>query len=202
MMETENNGGGLSLLERGRELLERGDIDAALAHYSRALDPDSLDEEEARNMLIEARASVTRKHFPEALECFEEAVVMGTDVQRKQALEGLAGIGEMKSRLRLLTAELKKGLRKLLGKKIPVSKGLALISDDENTVLISERALEKLPPNLAKSNRIQRLAPHLLGLSLPIQTAKCIPYADEEDVQFILTIAEHLAAKRENGAEE
>ncbi len=186
----------LSLVAKGREFLDRGDISAAIQCYGQAFDPDSADEGEARNMLIEARSHLSRKYLLDALECFEEALVMGTEVQRRQALEGITAIAEIRASLRSLTADLKKGLRDRLGKKSPVSSGLGLISDDENIVLISREAVESLPVHLVKGGKISRVPPHISEERLPFKTDKCIPYTDEEDVRYILAVVTAVVAPK------
>jgi hypothetical protein len=187
----------LSLVAKGREFLERGELSAAIQCYGQAFDPDSADEAEARNMLIEARSLLSRKHLFDALECFEEALVMGTEVQRRQALEGITAIAEIRERLRTLTPELKKKLKERLGKRSPLSSGLALISDDENVLLISHEAAESLPPNLVKGGRISRIPPHISEEKLPFKTNKCIPYTDEDDVLYILAVAAAVVAPKD-----
>lgn len=197
--------GELSLAEKGREFLELGDVSSALACYERVFDPDSLDEQEARTMLIEGRSNLSRKRLSEALDCFEEALVMGTDVQRRQALDGLADVGRIKAKLKALTSVLKKGLKKCFGSKRILSPGgPAFLSDSENLVLISSETLEKLPKHLLRSSRIQELPPHLADMILPIPADRCIPYTDESDISYILQISEHLATRagdEENGGE-
>lgn len=186
----------VSLLARGREFLERGELSSAIQCYGQAFDPDSADEAEARNMLIEARAHFSRKHLLDALECFEEALVMGTEVQRRQALDGITAIAEIRERLRTLTPDLKKRLKDRLGKRSPLSSGLALISDDENILLISHEAAESLPLHLVKAGRISRIPPHISEERLPFKTNKCIPYTDEDDVNYILAVAAAIAAPK------
>jgi hypothetical protein len=187
----------LSLVAKGRELLDRGELSAAMQCYGQAFDPDSADEAEARNMLIEARSHLSRKHPIDALECFEEALVMGTEVQRRQALEGITAIAEIRARLRTLTPELKKKLKERLGKRSSLSSGLALVSDDENILLISHEAAESLPLHLVKGGRISRIPPHISEERLPFKTNKCIPYTDEGDVHYILAVAAAIVAPKE-----
>lgn len=192
MIGTNAQTGELSLVEKARESLERGDLASAMAYYGRVFDPDTLDEEEARSMLIEARAHLARKDLVAALENFEEALVMGTQVQRRQALDGIETIGAMRSRLKNLTTELKKGLKRAFGRKKPESAGLALVGGEANMVLISNKALETLPNYLARSGKLRRLPPRLADYPLPFQTERCIFYADEEDIRLIFEIAESL----------
>jgi len=187
---------GESSIARGREFLQRGDVSAAVECYEHAYDPDALDEAEARNMLIEARSHLLKKFLPEALESFEEALLMGTEVQRRQALEGILAIGEIRSRLAHLAAELKKGLKSIFGKKSPASKGLALVSDEENLVLISSEALNSLPVRLAAGKRVVKLPQRLTDHPLPFATDRCILYTDDEDVDYILEVAEALVHAR------
>jgi len=196
MVKTNAQTAGISWVAKGRELLEQGEVTAALECYEKVFDPDALDETEARTMLIEARAHLSRKHIHEALDCFEEALAMGTDVQRRQALDGISTVGEIRSRLRSLTSSLKKGLKARLGKR-QVARGLALVSDDENVVLISREAIERLPSHLAKASRISRLPQHLADLQLPFETDKCIPFAEQEDLLYILEVASSLGAVQE-----
>lgn len=151
-----------STVERGRELLDRGDVASAIECYGKVSDPDSLDELEARSMLIEARSHLSRKYVLEALESFEEALMMRTDGQRRQALDGISAIGEIRSQLGYLTMELRKGLRKLFGGKTPISHGISLVTDEENVVLVSPEALEGLPSTPSRSAGIRRLPPHLI----------------------------------------
>lgn len=194
MIETNSNASELSLVEKGRELLEKGDIPSAVKFYGQAFDPDALDEGEARSMLIEARAQLSRKHLLEALESFEEALLMGTEVQRRQALDGIIAVGEMRAKLPGLTAKLKKGLKDRLGKKSPTGVGLALVSDQENVVLISREAVVRLPPNLGKGPRIRRIPQHLSDYQPPFKADHCISYADEDDVNYVLEVADSLLA--------
>lgn len=189
-----------SLLEKGRGLLERGDIFSALECYRQVFDPESVDELEARTMLIEARSHLSRKHILEALESFEEALMMGTERQRGQALEGISAVGEIRALLNGLTQELKKGLRKSIGKRKIASEGLALISDEENVVIISREALDRLPGRMTRAGKIQKLPPHLMDYPLPFHAERCIPYVGTEDVRYILEVAAHLASD-ENGSE-
>ena len=181
-----------SLVAKGRKFLEKGNIPAAVECYGKAYDPEAVDETEARSMLIEARAHLSRKHLLEALESFEEALLMGTDVQRRQALDGISGLGEIRGGLRSLTAYLKKGLKEIFGQQRPSSLGIALVSDDENVVLISDEAIQGLPAPLAKAGRISRLPPHLVDHQLPFETDKCIPYVNEDDARYILEVAAAL----------
>jgi hypothetical protein len=195
MIESNASSADLSLVAKGREFLERGDIASAVECYGRVFDPDTVDESEARSMLIEARSHLSRKHVLEALECFEEALIMGTEVQRRQALDGIASVGEIRSRLGALTTELKKGLKQRLGKKSPASSGLALVSDQENVVLISDEAIAKLPSSLTRGSRITKLPQHMTDMHLPLQARHCIPYAHEDDVRYILDVAAHLSSR-------
>jgi tetratricopeptide (TPR) repeat protein len=192
MIQTNADVPEFSLVAKGREFLEKGNIPAAVECYGKVYDPDAVDETEARNMLIEARAHLSRKHLLEALESFEEALLMGTDVQRRQALDGISVVGEVRSRLRTLTAQLKKSLKEILGQQKPNSRGIALLSVEENVVLISEDAIQSLPVSMAKGGRISRLPPHLIDQHLPLETDKCIPYVNEEDVRYILEVVATL----------
>ncbi|MGC8660479.1 MAG: hypothetical protein ACP5U1_15545, partial [Desulfomonilaceae bacterium] len=149
-MQSNANLDEFSYLVKGRELLERGDIASAVEFYSKAFDPEALDEPEARNMLIEARANLSKKFLLEALDSFEEALIVGDTIQRKQALEGITAIAEIRGRLGSLTEQLKEGLKRLSGRKNRPIPGLATISDDENLVLISNDALTKLPERLVR----------------------------------------------------
>lgn len=200
MIETNTGTSEFSLVAKGRELLDKGDISSAVECYGKAFDPDSLDESEARSMLIEARSHLSRKHLLEALESFEEALLMGTDVQRRQALDAILTIGEIRAGLGPITAQLKSGLEELLGESPASDFGLALLGGDENVVLLSDEAAERLPGNLTKGSKISRLPQHLADYRLPFETTKCIPYTDEEDVRFILDVAAGLVRTR--GAEE
>jgi len=192
MIEINANATEASSVEKARAYLDRGDTSAALECYRQVYDPDSLDETEARDMLIEAHANLSRKHWLEALENFEEALLMGTEVQRRQALDGIAAVAEVRSKFTRLTAKLKKTLKEILGKRMP-SSGMALASDIDNLVLISKEALERLPGHLAKSTRMSRLPQHLQDQSLPLSAEKCIPYVDDEDVRFVVEVAEALS---------
>ncbi len=179
MIETNADSHDVSLVAKGRAFLERGDISSAVQCYGQAYDPETLDESEARTMLIEARSHLSRKHVLEALECFEEALLMGTDVQRRQALDGIATVGEIRRRFPELVEEIKKGLKTHLGKRSPVACGIVLISDAENVVLIADEAMARLPAVLAKSARMSRLPQHVLDQSLPFPTRQCIPFTDQ-----------------------
>jgi len=198
MAETNADSTEFSFIARARELLERGDLSAAVECYEKAFDPEALDETEARSMLIEARAHLLRKHLFEAQECFEEAIVMGTDVQRRQALDAIAGIAEIRSRLAELRARLTKGLKGATTKRGHMPAPMAFISDSENVVLISTEALQSLPVNLSKSPRLGRLPLHLADHPLPFESGKCIPFIDEDDIRFILEVAAALNAGAES----
>jgi hypothetical protein len=183
-----------SLVIKGREFLERGDISAAVECYGKAFDPDSADEGEARSMLIEGRSHLSRKHLMEALECFEEALLMGTEVQRRQALEEIMTIGEIRARLGALIPGLKKGLKECLANR-PGPAGLALISDVENIVVISEEMFDNLPTHLAKSSKITRLPQHITEDLLPFKAVRCIPFTDKDDIRFIFELASSLSGQ-------
>ena len=86
----------LSLGIRARELLDTGEITQAVELYCRMFDPDSQDDEEARSLLVEAWSYLAAKQVIDALDCFEETMTIGTEVQRRQALEGIMQIGEIK----------------------------------------------------------------------------------------------------------
>lgn len=187
--------GDWSWIEKGRELLEQGDLASAVESYKKAHDPEAQDEEEARNMLIEARAHLSRKNLVAALESFEEALVMGTYVQRRQALDGITVVGEIRSRVKALTAELKRGLRKHLGKKKPESLGLTFVSDQENLVLVSNDALARLPGHVVRANRIRSIPPHLAEHPARVGMSRAIPYTEEEDIRFIFEVVTHLTRK-------
>ncbi len=189
MTDTTSQSVEYSWMAKGREAVEKGDVDTALQWYEKVHDPDAADESEARNMLIEANALLSKKHLMEALDHFEEALVMGTTVQRRQALEGIGKIGNVKSNLGELTAHLEKGLRSL-GAPIE-SLGLATLVG-ENLVLITGEAAAKLTPKLSRGAKILRLPQHLLDQELPFEAEKCIPYSDENDVIYILAVAEEL----------
>ncbi len=183
-----------SLVTKGREFLERGDISSAVECYEKAFDPDSADEAEARSMLIEGRSHLSRKHLIEALECFEEALLMGTEVQRRQALEAIITIGEIRARVTALIPAVKKGLKSCFGKR-GLAGGIALISDFENLVVISEEAYNVLPNHLAKNSKITRLPQHIGADRLPFHATHCIPFADKDDLRFIFELASALSAQ-------
>lgn len=191
-MQSNANLDEFSYLVKGRELLERGDIASAVEAYSKAFDPEALDEPEARNMLIEARANLSKKFLPEALDSFEEALIIGDTIQRKQALEGITAIAEVRSRLDSLTQQLKDGMKRLSGRKNRPIPGLATISDNENLVLISNDALTKLPDRLVRGVKIVRMPVRLEGAALPIEAEKCIPYWNQDDIAYILEVAEAI----------
>jgi tetratricopeptide (TPR) repeat protein len=198
MIETNTTSPEFSLVAKGRELLDKGDLSSAVEYYGKAFDPESMDEEEARNMLIEARSHLSKKHLLEALESFEEALLMGTEVQRRQALDGIFTIGQIRSRLAALTAELKTGLKNVLGKLSPEEVGLVLIGDEENVVLVADEAAERIPGHLTRGGKISRLPQHLMDSALPVAADKCIAYADEDDVRYILDVATELLKARES----
>ncbi len=177
------------MVARGRQFLEEGDVSSAVQCYEKVHDPDALDETEARSMLIEAHANLARKHLMEALESFEEALLMGTDVQRRQALDGISTIGQIRSQLPGLTAMLKKGLKEVLGRRGAEPPAISLVADDENVLLVSPEILETLPAVLAKRKKIRRVPQHLTEIKLPIDASYCIPYADKDDVDYILEVA-------------
>jgi tetratricopeptide (TPR) repeat protein len=197
MIETNTTTSEFSFVARGREFLEKGDIASAVECYGKAFDPDSLDEREARSMLIEARSHLSRKHLLEALESFEEALLMGTDVQRRQALDGILTVGQIRSGLSILTDALKSRLDALFGGRPLSDFGLTLMGNDENVILISKDAAETLPVLLTKGSRISRLPQHLTDYDLPFETTKCIPYINQDDVNFILDVAAELMRRRE-----
>jgi len=91
-----------------------------------------------------------------------------------------------------LTGELKKGLKKFFGREKPISHGISLVTDEENVVLVLPEALEGLPSTMSRSARIRQLPPHLIDRALPVETGLCIPYTDQEDVDYILSVAAHL----------
>jgi hypothetical protein len=192
MIETNRDIVELSLIERGRELFEQGDLASAIDCYSQAFDPESLDEREARNMLIEARSHLSKKHLFEALESFEEVLVMGTEIQRRQALEGVLIIGEIRSRLPRLAAQLKRGLRERFGKKDIAAIGLSMLSDHHNLVLISEGAGDILPNHLTKGGRIGRIPRSIAEYQLPLTTERCIAFTEEDDIRYVLEVADAL----------
>lgn len=194
MIETNTGTVEFSWVAKGREFLQQGDVSAAVECYGSAFDPDSVDEVEARSMLIEARSSLSRKHLLEALESFEEALLMGTELQRRQALEGIAAIGAIKSRLVGLTEQLNRGLKSIVGRKRLASIGLAVVADDENTVFISNDAVRALSGRMAVGKRLSRIPHHFADHELPIECDRCIPYADEDDVRFILAVAKELTS--------
>ena len=195
MMETDLQAREYSSVEKGRELLTQGDISSAIEFYGKIFDPDALDEDEARTMLIEARSHLTRKHLLEALESFEDALLMGTDIQRHQALEGISTIGEIRTGTKAVTKTIKKEFSALFGKDGSSLQGISLISDEENVVLITREAIETLPAPLAKSSKIQSLPPHLVGQPLPLKTDICVSYTDDTDMRFILEVARNLVGK-------
>jgi hypothetical protein len=192
MIESNMQASEVSLMAKGRELLESGDISSAVESYSKAYDPDSVDEREARGMLIEARSNLSRKRTFEALECFEEALLMGTEVQRRQALEGIVLVGNARTKSRTLHDELTSEFNRILGDRPLSDIGMAMLSSRENVVLLAVTQMEKLPVQLAKAARISKLPPHLADHELPIPTDRCIPFVDEEDVRYILEVATEL----------
>lgn len=194
MIETLRDTMEMSFLEKARELLDQGRIDDALEHYQQAFDPDSLDERESRNMLIEARAQLSRKYLKDALENFEEALVMGTEIQRQQAMEGILAVARIRSKLSALSHLLKRGFKERLGKRDPASLGLLPLPDEENVILISQEALESLPNHLITGHRIGRIPARISDKNLPFTADKCVAYADESDVHYILEIT--MALKR------
>lgn len=191
-MHSNNNSDDFSYVVKGRELLERGDIASAIECYSKAFDPDALDEPEARNMLIEARANLSRKFLPESLDSFEEALIIGDTIQRRQAIEGITAIAEIRVNLSSLNQQLKDGLREVKGRKNRSIPGLAMVSEDENLVLISNEAIAKLPDRLLRNVRITKLPPRLTGVSLPVGAEKCIPYSTADDITYILEVAKAI----------
>jgi hypothetical protein len=188
----------MSFAEKGRELLERGEVSAAMEYYKKSFDPEALDEVEARNMLIEARALLLRKHLLEALEAFEDALLMGTEVQRRQALDGIALVGRVRPGIRGLTAELQKTVEESLGPKSLGSIGLGFAGEAENLVLITREAVSFLPDHLARAGRVQRIPAHLRGEDLPVDTDVCVLYSEPQDLQIIRDIAVFLATRDES----
>jgi tetratricopeptide (TPR) repeat protein len=201
MIETNTNTAEFSLVAKGREFLQRGEVSAAVECYGKAFDPEAIDETEARSMLIEARSHLSRKHLLEALECFEEALLMGTEIQRRQALEGITTIGEMKTRLVSLTAKLKSGLNEIVGNATLPSIGLGLVSEEENTVLITNEAVRDLSGRMAVGKKLTRLPQRYEDYQLPVDANRCITYGDEDDVRFILDVAKELVSIHRPGEE-
>jgi hypothetical protein len=197
MIEGNSNSVEISLVARGRRFLEQGDVSSAVACYGQVFDPDAVDEPEARSMLIEGRSHLSRKHLAEALDAFEEALMMGTEVQRRQALDGIAMVGEVRSRLAPLTTELKKILKDAFKKRPLASVGMALVSDSENVVLLSGEVVVGLPVHLARSVRITRLPQHLIDHPLPFKADRCVPYTDQDDVRFVREVAHCISDGRE-----
>lgn len=181
-----------SIMEEARKFLERGEIPSAVELYSHAVIPDSEDEKEARDMLIEARSHLSKKNLIEALDCFEEALMMGTEIQRRQALEGILKIGQLLKGLKPLTSQIRKVFKDRFGKQLGVSRGISLVSDEENVVIISRETFESLPNGLKKKNKILNLPDRFHDQTLPFSADKCIPYTDREDVDFILQVAAAL----------
>jgi hypothetical protein len=192
MIEASLNNTENSVMEEARKSLERGNIPSAVELYSHAVIPDTEDEKEARDMLIEARSHLSKKNLIEALDCFEEALMMGTEIQRRQALEGILKIGELLKGVKPLTSQIKKALKDRFGKQSGISRGIGLVTDGENVVLLSKEALESLPDILKKKSKILNLPDRLHDKTLPFSAHKCIPYTDKEDVDFILEVASAL----------
>ncbi|MEW6351140.1 MAG: hypothetical protein AB1646_18950 [Thermodesulfobacteriota bacterium] len=182
-----------SLSIRARELLDKGELAPAVELYCQMFDPDSQDEHEARNLLVEAWAYLAAKQILDALDCFEETMMIGTEVQRRQALEGITQIAELKVRIQPLVQKVKKILKKHLGKEINDQIGLAFFAEEENLVLISGEAASELPGQLLRGNRIRTITQRLKDAPLPIRTNRCIPFTDESDVQYIDEVASTLA---------
>ena len=128
-----------------------------------------------------------------AQESFEEALLMGTEGQRRQALEGITKVGELKAQLGPLTATLKKAFKSIFGKRGSLPFGLSLVSDEENLVLVSEEAIQSLPARLVTGKRITALPPRFADMELPLSARGCIAYTDDEDVRYIVTVAQTLA---------
>jgi hypothetical protein len=201
MIEIHSSAPEFSLVAKGRESLEQGDFASAVEFYKKVSDPEALDETEARSMLIEARSHLSRKHLFEALESFEEALLMGTEVQRRQALDGILSVGELMSRLGSLTPQVKSSIEEASALDPEVRDKIDVVPGDENIVLISNKVLDRLPGHLAKSPRISRLPQHLADQTLSISNARCVAYADEEDVRFIAELAKSVASLTDPGPE-
>lgn len=201
MIETNTDTSELSLVAKAREFLQRGEVSAAVECYERAFDPDEVDETEARNMLIEASSHLSRKHLLEALESFEEALLMGTEIQRRQALEGITTIGDMKTRLVSLTAKLQSGLKAIVGNSTLSSIGLGIVSEEENAVLIANEAIQDLSGRMAIGKKLTKLPERYEDYQLPLEANRCITYVDEDDVRFILDVAKDLAGIHRPGEE-
>ena len=77
-------------------------------------------------------------------------------------------------------------------KKRLSSLGLALVSDDENAILISDEAVQALSGRMAVGKRLTRIPQHLTDGPLPMECDRCISYIDEDDVRFILAVAKEL----------
>ena len=93
-----------------------------------------------------------------------------------------------------MVEEIKAGLKAHLGTQSPESRGIALISDEENVVLVADEVMPRLPAVLAKSTRMSRVPQHLQDQTLPFPTRQCIPYTDSDDVRFILEVIAALSA--------
>ena len=107
-MQSNTNSDESSYVLKGRESLERGDIASAVEFYSKAFDPEALDEPEARNMLIEARANLSRKFIPEALDSFEEALIVGDKIEQRKMVNIIKTMeSELGRELRYSTFETK-----------------------------------------------------------------------------------------------
>ncbi len=197
-MSTNTPAAELSLSTRARELLDKGEVAPAVELYCQMFDPDAQDEHEARNLLVEAWAFLAAKQILDALDCFEETMTIGTEVQRRQALEGITQIGELKTRIRPLVQKVRRSLKKHLGKEVSEKVGLAFFTEEENLVLISGDAVSALPGQLLRGNRIRTITQRLKDAPLPIRTTRCIPFTNETDVQYIDEVASTLAKLRKN----
>ena len=107
-------------------------------------------------------------------------------------MDGISSIGAIRAQQGVLTEMLKSGLKAVLRKESEISMGLSFISGDENLVLISEQAFCSLPPQFIRGARIVPIPTRLANTALPIDARRCIAYTTEEDINFIIEIAEAL----------
>jgi hypothetical protein len=197
-MSTNTPAAELSLATRARELLDKGEVAPAVELYCQMFDPDAQDEHEARNLLVEAWAYLAAKLVLDALDCFEETMTIGTEVQRRQALEGITQISEIKLRIPPLVQKVRKSFKKHMGREVSEKMGLAFFSEDENLVLISDDAVNMLPGQLLRGNRIRPVTQRLKDAPLPIRAHRCIPFANEADAQYIDEVASTIVRLHKN----
>ena len=63
--------------------------------------------------------------------------------------------------------------------------GLGFYAPEENMVIVSNEAVNMLPGQLLRGNRIRTIPRRLKDAPLPIRTSRCIPFTAETDVLYM-----------------